>query len=162
MRSTGGGRLLAVSLALSTGWIAGCDRGGAGPIAVPSDGLTVQMTGGDYEWHILYPGPDGELHTGDDIETLRHLHVPADVETTVHLTSRDYLYSLKVPEFAVKEVAVPDLTMTWTLPPTSPGTYELKGDQLCGYSHENLIGNVVVQKHDDFVRWLESRRDGGG
>jgi cytochrome c oxidase subunit 2 len=147
----------ALVLVAALGLPAGCDD--EAPIPLPTGGLTVRVTGDDFQWHVRYPGADGVLQTADDVVTLRHLHVPANVETTVELTSRDYLYTFAVPEFRIKEVAVPDLTITWTLPAAAPGTFELRGDQLCGYSHENLMGNVVVQPPEEFVRWLGAERD---
>ena len=36
----------------------------------------------------------------------------------------------------------------------SVGTFDLLGDQLCGYAHRSLIANLVVQSLADFDAWL--------
>jgi len=38
----------------------------------------------------------------------------------------------------------------------SIGTSELLGAQMCGYTHEQLLGNLVVLSPADFRRWIET------
>jgi len=35
----------------------------------------------------------------------------------------------------------------------SVGTYELLGDQLCGYAHRSLLANLIVQSRAEFDAW---------
>ena len=35
---------------------------------------------------------------------------------------------------------------------------ELLGDQMCGFSHEELMGELVIHEAGDFERWLETQR----
>ncbi len=116
--------------------------------------LTVRITGHEFEWHIRYPGPDGRLDTPDDIETRRHLHVPADTRVTLALHSRDYVYSLFLPHADLLEVAVPDRRFTLQFETGEAGKFELLGSQMCGFAHPNLIGELVVHSQRDFDAWL--------
>jgi len=82
--------------------------------------------------------------------------VKAEVE--IVLKSRDYIYSLEVPQAGLKEIAVPDLTFTLRFEADNIGTFELPGDQLCGYAHPDLIGTLVVDSQENYRRWLASQR----
>ena len=123
----------------------------------PGIPLTVQITGNDFDWHIRYPGGDGTIGTPDDIPALRHLHLPIDTNVVLQLESKDYLYSLALPHWNLREIAVPDLTFTMEFHTDTLGTYELKGDQMCGFAHSNLMGTLVVQTASDFETWLRER-----
>ncbi len=75
------------------------------------------------------------------------------------MRSRDYLYGFRIPGLGVNEVAVPDLPMFARIETPPPGTYELLGDQLCGYAHKSLIGEMVVQPRSEFDRWVERQKE---
>lgn len=51
----------------------------------------------------------------------------------------------RVAHLQLKEMAVPDMTISWTMPASAPGEYELRDDQMCGYSHLQLMGSIIVQ-----------------
>ncbi|MFO0916421.1 MAG: right-handed parallel beta-helix repeat-containing protein [Pirellulales bacterium] len=118
--------------------------------------LRIHATAGNFQWHFEYElaGVGGQ-ETGP--KSLRHLILPAQVPVEVQLTSLDYLYTLQLPVFGLKEIAVPELTHTLRFTAASPGVSELIGDQLCGYSHPDLIGRVIVLDWDDFAQWCDSR-----
>lgn len=115
--------------------------------------LRIEITGFEFQWHVRYPGPDGELGTEDDAWGRQDVHVPLgrDVELVLH--SRDYLYTFALPHAGLKEIAVPDLTFSLRLTPHELGRFELLGDQFCGYSHPDLMGSFVVMTEADFERW---------
>jgi cytochrome c oxidase subunit 2 len=133
--------------------LAGCSRP---PSAQRS--LTVEITGDDYNWHIRYPGLDGELGTPDDVWTLRHLHLPAATAVELKLLSRDFLYNFWLPDRDVYQIAVPGVPMGASFDSGHAREAELLGDQMCGFSHEDLIGELVVQELEDFENWLETQR----
>jgi heme/copper-type cytochrome/quinol oxidase subunit 2 len=35
------------------------------------------------------------------------------------------------------------------------GRFELRGDEFCGFAHESLITELVVESQDRFHDWLE-------
>jgi cytochrome c oxidase subunit 2 len=125
-----------------------CGRRGADEpppvLRIPSP-LEIEITGHDFGWKIRYPGADGRLGTADDVFGQRHLHLPQGTETRLHLRSRDYVYTLALPHLGLKEIAVPDLEFSLSFSAGERGTYELRGDQLCGYAHHDLIGTVIVE-----------------
>jgi cytochrome c oxidase subunit 2 len=78
-------------------------------------------------------------------------------EVTLALHSKDYIYTLALPEFGIKEIAVPDLRFELKFVADRIGTFQLKGDQMCGYQHENLIGKLVIQPRPQFMAWLAEK-----
>ena len=118
------------------------------------DSIAVEVTGDEFNWYFRYPGPDGELGTGDDRHSVRDLYLPAHAEVSLHLHSNDYLYSFALPELGLQEIAVPDLDFGLQFTTQDEQTLELLGDQFCGFAHENLIGTVYVRESgDDFYDW---------
>ena len=118
--------------------------------------FVIEVTGRDFQWHLRYPGDDGKLHTGDDLAALRHIRVPTDSRVRLELRSDDYLYQLAFPDFRLKEIAVPDLEFALEFDSGAAGTFELRGDQFCGYAHPDLMGELVVLSENDFRAWLEA------
>jgi cytochrome c oxidase subunit 2 len=101
---------------------------------------------------------DGALGTEDDICARHHVHLPKNTKVRLQLTSDDYLYTLTLPEWDLKEMAVPDMVFTLEFETKQIGQYDLLGDQMCGYAHEELLGRLVVQSHEDFNSWLHDRQ----
>jgi cytochrome c oxidase subunit 2 len=124
----------------------------------PDRTYRVLITGRDFNWYIRYPGPDNELGTADDIHARRDLHLPQHTKVRLELASDDYLYSLTLPQWNLKEIAVPDLSFCLEFDTQVAGTFDLLGDQMCGYTHPNLLGQLTVQSHSDFDAWLKQRR----
>ena len=119
---------------------------------VPTN-IRVRVTGHEFQWHILYPGPDGRLDTSDDVRSMRHLRLPVGTNVTLDLKSEDYIYTLALPHLRLKEIAVPDLDFSMVFETRSAGTFPLLGDQMCGYTHPKLIGTLLVEPRADFESW---------
>ena len=123
--------------------------------ALPPGPLLIQITGEEFTWQFRYPGPDGSLHTDDDIiKPGKELHLSLDIETKIELTSRDYIYTFALPHLDLHQVAVPDLTFALAFTPQTTGVFAFVGDQMCGFEHESLNGRVVVESPAAFVDWL--------
>ena len=123
--------------------------------ALPPGPLCIQITGEEFTWQFRYPGPDGSLHTDDDIiKPGKDLHLPLGIEAEIELTSRDYIYTFALPHLDLHQVAVPDLTFALVFTPQTSGVFAFVGDQMCGFEHESLNGRVVVESPAAFVAWL--------
>ena len=109
-----------------------------------SEPFHVRVTGQNFRWHIRYPGPDRSLDTDDDLIGQRHLHLPSESEIRLELCSDDYVYSMYLPEYELVEIAFPGHPFLVELTTESPGTSRLMGSQMCGYTHDELLGDLVV------------------
>lgn len=117
--------------------------------------FAVQVTGSDFRWHVRYPGPDGRAGTEDDVRGERDVHLPACTSARIDLESDDYIYTFSLPHLGLREIAVPAMTFALEFDTGPVGTYDLRGDQLCGYAHPALIGKLVIEPAADFDARLE-------
>ncbi len=101
---------------------------------------------GQFEWRITYPGFDGEFNTVDDVMGLNQLHIPVESPILVDLESRDVLHSFFLPNFRIKQDAVPGMVIpVWfTTKPGTEDSYEIVCAELCGWGHYKMKGMVFV------------------
>src|SRR2546427_11612773 len=98
--------------------------------SVPADSYPIGVHAKQFEWQITYPGPDGKLGTPDDFTVRNQLHVPVGRPIVVLLSSEDVIHSFYVPQFRVRQDAVPGMDIKAWFQATVPGTYELGCSQL--------------------------------
>jgi len=102
--------------------------------------VEVRVLAQQFVWNVHYPGADGVfgptdiglindatnpvgldrsgLGGADDIVMMNQLHVPVDRPVVIHLTAKDVIHSFGVPEFRVKQDAIPGMTATVQFTPT--------------------------------------------
>ncbi|HZI93918.1 MAG TPA: hypothetical protein VFE84_06715 [Patescibacteria group bacterium] len=156
-----------------------------------NEALVVEITGEQFAWNIHYAGPDGKFgHTElklldlqanplgldrsdpsakDDVTTLNQLYLPVNKPIIVRLRSKDVIHSFGVPEFRVKQDAIPGLTIPiWFIPNVTTAEmrtrtgkpefqYEIACAQLCGLGHARMRGFVTVLAPDEFQKWLDDK-----
>ena len=105
----------------------------------------------------------------DDVTTLNQLYLPANKPIILRLRSKDMIHSFGVPEFRVKQDAIPGLTIPiWFVPTVTTAEmrtrtgnpefqYEIACAQLCGMGHYRMRGFVTVQTAEEFQKWLAEK-----
>ena len=63
-------------------------------------------------------------------------------------------HSFTIPEFRVKQDAVPGIVTGTTFVPTLEGSYEIACAELCGMGHYRMGGTVVVGSEEEYEGWL--------
>ena len=116
--------------------------------------LQVEITAEQFAWNVRYPGADGRLNTPDDLVTINQLHLPVQQTVVIHLKSKDVIHSFFVPQFRVKQDAVPGLTTHVWLTATKAGQYEIACAELCGLGHYRMRGFLTLESPDEFARWI--------
>ena len=124
---------------------------------VPPSDFHVQVTGKQFNWEILYPGPDGEFSTVDDLLTENELHVPAGRVVRVILKSKDVIHSFFLPNLRLKQDAVPGRAITAWFEATKPGKYEMPCSELCGFGHSGMSGWLYVHTAEEYENWVKER-----
>ncbi len=122
--------------------------------AMPKVQPLAEVTARQFQWVFRYPGLDGKLHTPDDLVTVNDLHFVKDKPALIHLRSSDVLHSFFLPQFRVKQDAVPGLTIQVWFDSNRAGAYELVCAELCGWGHYKMRGNVTVHEtQSEFDEW---------
>ena len=142
----------------------------------PEDGATVvHVIAKQFEWHSVYPGPDGRFGRrdaslitstnaigldradpagADDIHTINQLNFPVDNPVIVYLTTMDVIHSFAILEMRVKQDAIPGMEIPVWWEPTEAGEYEINCSQLCGLGHYRMRGFVSVMEASDYDAFL--------
>jgi cytochrome c oxidase subunit II len=111
--------------------------------------LLVNVTGMQFAWIFNYP--DSEITSGE-------LHVPIGADVQLNLTATDVIHSLWVPQFRLKQDAIPGQPTQLRFVATKPGTYPIVCAELCGGYHGSMRSQVIVHTPEDFDNWLETNR----
>ena len=156
-----------------------------------NEALVVQVTGEQFAWNVHYPGPDrtfgrtdiklldlqsnplgldrDDPASKDDVTMVNQMNLPVNRQIILRLRSKDVIHGFGVPEFRVKQDAVPGFTIPiWFTPTvttaemrTKTGNpefqYEIACAQLCGLGHARMRGVVTVQTPEEFQKWLDER-----
>jgi cytochrome c oxidase subunit 2 len=164
-----------------------------GGIPPANEAVVVQITAEQFAWNVRYAGPDGvfgrtdmkmidaqanplgvdrsDPAAKDDITTLNQLYLPVNKPVIVRLRSKDMIHSFGVPEFRVKQDAVPGLTIPiWFVPTVTTAEmrtrtanpefqYEIACAQLCGLGHFRMRGFVTVQSAEEFQTWMAAEEE---
>ncbi len=156
-----------------------------------SEALVVEATGEQFAWNLHYAGPDRKFGrtdiklidlqsnplgldrsdpaAKDDVTTVNQLYLPVNRPIIVRLRSKDVIHSFNVPEFRVKQDAVPGFTIPiWFVPDVTTAEmrartgngefqYEIACAQLCGLGHYRMRGFITVLSADEFQKWMDDR-----
>ncbi|HEY1379225.1 MAG TPA: cytochrome c oxidase subunit II [Gemmataceae bacterium] len=116
----------------------------------PEDAVEVYVVGRQWMWKLQHPDGQREIN---------ELHVPVGTPVKLTLTSEDVIHSFFIPDFRVKQDAVPGrYTFLW-FQAARPGRYRLYCAEYCGTDHSRMIGWVVAEDPADHQQWLSSRAD---
>src|SRR5689334_13600765 len=121
--------------------------------APPASDFVLNVTAKQFNWQVTYPGPDGQFGTADDKTLLDEMHVPVNKVVQVHLRSQDVIHSFFVPQFRMKQDAVPGREIVQWFEATKTGKYELPCAELCGFGHSGMRGWIYVHTPEDYQKW---------
>ena len=95
-------------------------------MTMPETDFVVQVTAKQFNWQVVYPGADGKFGTADDKLLLDEMHVPVNKVIRVLLKSQDVIHSFFVPQFRMKQDAVPGREIKQWFEATKPGKYSVE------------------------------------
>lgn len=123
---------------------------------LPLSSHIIQVTGKQFNWEMLYPGPDGMFGTDDDYQTDNQLHVPVNQVVHVKLKSKDVIHSFFVPTMRLKQDALPGREIMVWFEATKTGKYEIPCAELCGFGHSGMLGYLYVDSAEEYDAWAKS------
>jgi cytochrome c oxidase subunit 2 len=144
----------------------------------PQNALVVEVTGQQFAWNVRYAGPDGifgrtdvkqvdtaafnfigldrsDPNAADDMTLQNQLFLPEGRPVRVRLRSLDVIHSFFLPNFRVKQDAMPGMTTETWFVPTKAGTYEIACAEHCGLGHYRMKGVVSVVPAADLEKALK-------
>jgi len=137
--------------------------------------MTVVITASQWKWHYRYletdisyysniATPDEQIYNLEPkdehylLDADNPLVLPTNKKIRFLVTSDDVIHSWWVPDFAVKQDAIPGfINEAWAIVPT-PGTYRGQCTELCGQGHGFMPIVVEVRPEAEFDQWIEDQR----
>lgn len=107
----------------------------------PSADIDIEVRASQFSWEFYYP----QFKTYG-----AKLYMEKGKRHRLILSSKDVVHAFWVPEFRIKQDAVPGKAIPMILTPTKLGEYTLLCNQLCGRDHYNMLATVEVLEHEDF------------
>ena len=118
------------------------------------DAVRIEVTAHQWAWAVRYPGSDGKFGTPDDVVLLNDVRVPVGTPVLIQLASNDVIHSFNLPNFRVKQDAVPGMITRLRFQGQLPGEYEIACAQHCGPNHYKMRGILTVLPPDRYRAWL--------
>jgi cytochrome c oxidase subunit 2 len=110
--------------------------------------LVVKVTASQWNWRFDYP--EYEISSNE-------LFLPRNRQTLLEIISIDVIHSFWVPEFRVKQDAVPGRLNPLRITPTETGSYTLRCAEICGSDHAYMTAGVTVLEAAEFTKWVEGQ-----
>ncbi len=107
--------------------------------------MEVKVIGQQWTWRFEYPAYD-------IIST--ELVLPVNKQALLRLSSVDVIHAFWVPEFRVKQDAIPGGERLLRITPTQLGTYTIMCAELCGRDHAYMNAAVIVKSAQEFDAWV--------
>lgn len=119
---------------------------GASPDRVghPPD-LTVDVMGLQYAWIFSYP--ESGVISGE-------LHVPQGKDVRLNIKAQDVLHAFWLPEFRLKQDAIPGEDTEIRFTPRRAGDYPIVCAELCGAYHGSMVSRIFVHSEEEYDAWL--------
>ena len=178
---------LVLSVLVFSGWKAWTDV----TSKAPDDAEVIEVMGYQFGWEFRYPGKDNELGdydyrlidpinmwgmdftdraAFDDFSSGTKLVIPKGKPILFNIRARDVLHSVFIPEFRLKQDAVPGMpTRFWFVPnKTTAEMREELGDpdfnyyifctEVCGRGHFSMRKMIEVVEAEEYVDWYASQQ----
>ena len=125
-------------------------RIGGSPNQASNEAETVvNVAGMQYAWIFTYP--DSGVVSGE-------LHVPVGRKVYLNITANDVLHAFWVPEYRLKQDAVPGRQTELRFTPTVVGEYPMICAELCGPYHGVMRTKVIAESITDYQAWIDEQK----
>lgn len=140
----------------------------------------VRVVAEQFAWNIHYPGADGvfgrtdwklidkvinplgldmtDTFAQDDITMINQMHLPVHTPIILHLSAKDVIHSLYLPQMRVKQDAIPGMEIPiWfeaTMPTPEGERWEIACAQLCGLGHYRMRGVYRIHDQAGYEAWM--------
>jgi cytochrome c oxidase subunit 2 len=119
---------------------------GVSPDAQNEPPLTIDVKGIQYAWLFTYK--DSGIISGE-------LHLPVNKMVQLNIQAGDVLHAFWLPEFRIKQDAIPGRDTQLTFTPNLVGEYPVICAELCGAYHGGMKTKLYVQTPEDYDKWKQ-------
>ena len=116
---------------------------------IPSNAYEIKVIAKQWLWTFVYD--NGTVSASD-------LYVPVNRPVKLLMTSEDVLHGLFIPNFRVKQDAVPGMYTTIWFEATVPGKHQIYCTEYCGASHSGMLGQVIALSDQQWKDWLRGKK----
>ncbi|MEJ8855723.1 cytochrome c oxidase subunit II [Variovorax robiniae] len=143
--------------------------------------LTIKVTGYQWKWGYDYIKGEGEglgfISTLDSSQRAMSdagahgdvpkdylfkvdnpLVVPVDKKIRIITTANDVIHAFAVPQFGIKQDAIPGFVRDTWFRPEKIGDYYGQCQELCGKEHAYMPIHVKVLPAEDYTAWVEDKK----
>ena len=138
--------------------------------------INIQVVGYQWKWEYKYLEDDinffSNLSTDQDeiynlvpkgenylLEVDEPLIIPVDTRVRFLITANDVIHSWWVPDFAIKQDAIPGFINTAWTRAEETGTYRGNCTELCGKNHGFMPVVVKVVEKDEYNDWVLAKKE---
>lgn len=115
--------------------------------------LVVNATGLQYAWIFTYP---------DTGITSAELHLPVGREVLLNISANDVLHAFWVPEYRLKQDAIPGRQTELRFTPSKVGEYPVICAELCGAYHGAMRTKVIAESPEAYDAWIQEQQASAG
>jgi cytochrome c oxidase subunit 2 len=115
--------------------------------------LRIEVNAHQWAWDARYAGKDAKFNTADDIVVLNDIKVPVNTPILLQLASADVIHSFYLPNFRIKQDAMPGLVNRMWFQSKATGQFDIGCAQHCGTNHYKMKGVLTVLSEDEFAKW---------
>ena len=108
--------------------------------------LKIQVRGIQYAWLFTYP--DTGVVSGD-------MHIPEGRPVELDISAGDVLHAFWLPEFRLKQDAIPGRESKLIFTATRQGEYPIICAELCGAYHGAMKSQLYVQSPEEYNQWVQ-------
>lgn len=120
---------------------------GASPYSAEGENpLIINVNGIQYAWIFTYP--ETGIVSGE-------LHIPVDRPVQLNINAGDVLHAFWLPEFRIKQDAIPGRDAQLSFTPTRVGKYPIICAELCGAYHGGMKTQLYVETAADYEQWVQ-------
>ena len=138
--------------------------------------INIQVVGYQWKWEYRYLEDDikffSNLSTDMDeiynlvpkgenylLEVDEPLVIPTNTRVRFLITANDVIHSWWVPDFAIKQDAIPGFINTAWTEVSKPGIYRGNCTELCGKNHGFMPVVVKAVEMDEYTDWVMERKE---
>jgi cytochrome c oxidase subunit 2 len=122
-------------------------------LANKKNGLTIEVTGNQWWWHIRYQNSDAS----QILVTANEIHIPVGRPIQIRGRSNDVIHSFWIPNLHGKRDLIPSRVTTEWIQADRPGVYRGQCAEFCGLQHAHMVLYVIAEPENKFKAWMNQQ-----